>query len=193
MWLTDEEIQAHIDAGTQERCLIAIDALYGRMEFGDTVSVTPLTADLLRVCTDEIPPRTIDRFLDFVIGVEEIPSLPAPDNWREVIKAVCLYFGTTGVFSVAQLINVNDDGQALVATVMPILEKQVANTPDDRLFFPGHFLDELIDGEQPIWDAVMKELDRWTVNEKTRAVVSVFLARLDEERQARWLKSPDKR
>jgi hypothetical protein len=190
MWLNDEEIQAHIDAGTQERFLIAIDALYGRYEFGDPVDVTPLTADLLRVCADELPRRSIDRFLDFVIGVDEVPSLPHPDNWREVMKAVCLYFGTTGAFKVALIINIDDDGAELVATVMPILEQQVAETPDDRLFFPGYFLDELIDGEKSIWDAVMTALDQWPVNAKTRAVTSVFLARLDEERQARWLRSP---
>ena len=190
MWLTDEEIQAHIDAGTQERFLVAIDALYGRYEFGDAVQVTPLKADMLRVCTDEIPRRTIDRFLDFVIGVDEVPSLPAPDNWREVMRAVCLYFGTTGVFKVALLININDDRETLVTTVMPILEKLVTEAPDDRLFFSGHFLDELLDGEQPIWDATMAALDRWSVNPKTRQVVSVILMRLDEDRQARWLQTP---
>ena len=115
MWLTDEEIQAHIDAGTQERFCIAIDALYGRYEFGDPVRVTPLTADLLKCCTEEIPRQTIYRFLDFVIGVEEIPSLPTPDNWREVMKSVCLYLGTTGAFSTAMVIKINRDGPALVA------------------------------------------------------------------------------
>ena len=186
MWLADDEIQAHIDAGTQERLLIAIDALYGRYEFGDPVSVTPLTADLLRVCADELPRRAIDRFLEFMIGVDEVPSLPEPDNWREVMKAVCLYFGTTGAFKVALLINIDKGGEALVATVMPILEQQVAVTPEDRLFFPGYFLDELIDGEQPIWDATMAALDQWAVNPKTRQVVSVIRERLDEDRKARW-------
>jgi len=57
MWLADDEIQAHLDAGTQERLLDAIEALRGRYEFGDCVTVTPLTADLLKVCTDEIPSK----------------------------------------------------------------------------------------------------------------------------------------
>ena len=186
MWLTDTEIQAHIDAVTQDRLVIAIDALYGRYEFGDPVNVTPLTADLLRVCTDELPRRTIDRFLDFVVGVDEIPSLPAPDNWREVIKAVCLYFGNAGAFKVALLININDDGEALVPTLMELLEQQVAETPDDRLFFPGLFLDCLMDADDPIWNALLAALDRWSVTPNTRRVVSEIRHRLDEPRQARW-------
>ncbi len=186
MWLTDEEIQAHIDAGTQERFCIAIDALYGRYEFGDPVRVTPLTADLLKCCTEEIPRQTIYRFLDFVIGVEEIPSLPTPDNWREVMKSVCLYLGTTGAFSTAMVIKINRDGPALVALSLALLERQVATTPDDRLFFPGFFLDCLMDADDPVWDAIMVALDQWSVNPKTRQVVSEVRWRLDEDRQARW-------
>ena len=186
VWLTDEEIQTHLDAGTQEGFLLAIEALHYRLEFGETVSIKPLRADLLSVCTDELPRHTLDRFVDYVLGVEEIPSLSAPDNWREIMRAVCRYFETTGVFSVAQIININDDAAGLVGTVMALLEKQVADTPDDRLFFPGYFLDELIDGEQPVWDAAMAAIDRWSVSPKTLGVISVIIERLDEPRQARW-------
>ena len=186
MWLTDEEIQTCIDAGTQEQVLVAIEALRGRYEFGDPVSVTPLTTDFLKVCTDEIPSTLLDHYLDFLIGVDEVPSLPAPDNWHEVTKALCLYFGTTGVFDVAQRIQIAEDGEALVAIVMAALEKQIAVMPDERLFFAGYFLDCLIDGEQPIWDATMTALDQWSVNPKTRQVVSEIRQRLDEDRKARW-------
>ena len=186
MWLTDTEIQAHLDAATQERLVIAIDALYGRYEFGDPVNVTPLRADLLRVCTDELPGPTIDRFVDFVVGVDEVPSLPAPDNWREVIKAVCLYFGTTGGYTVALAINAHADGEALVPIVMELLEQQVAETSDDRLFFAGVFLDRLMDADDPIWNALLAALDRWSVTPNTRRVVSEIRHRLDEPRQARW-------
>ena len=186
MWLADDEIQAHLDAGTQERFFTAIEALRGRYELGDSVRVHPLTADLLKVCTDEIPSKLVDHYLDFVIGVDGVPSLPIPDNWYEVTKALCLYFGTTGVFDVAQRIQIANDGEALVAIVMAALEKQVAAMPDDRLFFAGYFLDCLIDGEQPIWDATMTALDQWSVNPKTRQVVSEIRERLDEERKSRW-------
>ena len=46
VWLTDEEIQTHLNAGTQEGFLLAIEALHYRLEFGEKVRITPLRADL---------------------------------------------------------------------------------------------------------------------------------------------------
>jgi len=188
MWLEDDEIQAYLDSGNPGKISQAIEAIRTRQDAGDSLSIKPLTAEPLRAFDGEFPSGMLEYYLDFLIGQDGVPSLPEADNWHEVAKALSLYLGTHGAYDVALRIKTDDNGPALVSTILGAAQQRLADLPEKRCFVLGYFLDCLMDGEVPIREAVVAALDRWPTHPNARRAVDEIVDRLDEARQARWSK-----